>query len=66
MISLPPAFWMKVSCDHSAGTIASSAPASMKIVPEAVFQRAYLSGFFADDKTGSSNHAHVCPLALRK
>jgi hypothetical protein len=60
MISLPPAFSMKVSCDQSAGTMASSAPASMKIAPETVLQCASLARFFADDKTGAADHGHAC------
>jgi hypothetical protein len=54
MISLPPVFSMKVSWPHSAGTIASSAPASMKLAPEAALDLAHGFGFFAGDDPGSS------------
>jgi hypothetical protein len=57
-ISLPPAFWINVSCDQSAGTIASSAPRSMKITPEPVFQCANFCRLFPDDEAGSADHGH--------
>jgi hypothetical protein len=66
MISLPPAFSMKVSCDHSAGTMASSAPASMKVAPETILQRAGLRRFLADDKTCAANHGHACTPGMVK
>jgi hypothetical protein len=50
---------MNVSWDHSAGTMASSAPASMKVAPEAVFQRTGKRSFLTDDKTGSTDHGHA-------
>jgi hypothetical protein len=59
MISLPPAFSIKVSCDHSAGTIASSAPASMKVAPETGLEIADLGGVLADHEAGAAKHAHV-------
>jgi hypothetical protein len=38
--------------------MASSAPASMKVAPEAVLQRTGLRRFFTDDKTRSTDHGH--------
>lgn len=64
MISLPPALRTKVSCDHKAGTMASSAPASMKVAPESGFEGTKIGSLLADHETGSTQHRHMNLLKL--
>ncbi|MGC5704054.1 hypothetical protein J4P02_28020 [Pseudomonas sp. NFXW11] len=59
MTSLPPAFSIKVSWPHSAGTMTSSAPASMKPAPEPSFQDAQGGGLFAGDHSSATEHGHL-------
>lgn len=54
----PPVLRAKVPWDHSAGTMAFSAPASMKKTPEPISECPHLRRFHTNHKACVTNHGH--------